>query len=107
MHAVGLSMAAWVVLSDRYHVHTRPDEECDRLTHAYQLDGAHQGYIGGMLLEKFYNRRGRLCPARADAAPCCQSLRHREEAVEALHDQTSGACRRSAERLSAGSSAQL
>jgi len=28
---------------------------------------------------------GRLCPARADTASCCQSLRHRKEAVEALH----------------------
>jgi hypothetical protein len=37
-------------------VHTRSDEECDRLLHAYHLDGVHQGYIGGMLLEKFYNR---------------------------------------------------
>jgi cyclopropane fatty-acyl-phospholipid synthase-like methyltransferase len=55
-HAAGLAIAAWVVLSDRYHVHTRPDEECDRLVHAYQLDGVHRGYIGGMLLEKFYNR---------------------------------------------------
>jgi hypothetical protein len=34
---------------------------------------------------------GRLCPARADTAPWCQSLRHRKEAVEALHGQTSGA----------------
>jgi SAM-dependent methyltransferase len=56
LHAAGLSMAAWVVLSERYYVHTRPDEECDRLLHSYQLDGAHQGYVGGMLLEKFYNR---------------------------------------------------
>jgi cyclopropane fatty-acyl-phospholipid synthase-like methyltransferase len=56
LHAAGLSMATWVVLSDRYHVHTRSDEECDRLVHAYQLHGAHRGYIGGMLLEKFYNR---------------------------------------------------
>ena len=56
LRTAGLSMAAWVVLSDRYHVHTRPDEECDRLVHAYQLRGAHRGYIGGMLLEKFYNR---------------------------------------------------
>jgi hypothetical protein len=23
---------------------------------AYKRDGAHRGYIGGMLLEKFYNR---------------------------------------------------
>jgi hypothetical protein len=37
-------------------VHTRSDEECDRLLHAYHLDGVHRGYIGGMLLEKFYNR---------------------------------------------------
>ena len=51
-HAAGLAIAAWVVLSDRYHVHTRPDEECDRLEHAYQLDGVHRG----KLLEKFYNR---------------------------------------------------
>jgi SAM-dependent methyltransferase len=56
VHAAGLSIAAWVVLSDRYRVHTRPDEECDRLVYAYQLDGVHRGYIGGMLLEKFYNR---------------------------------------------------
>ena len=55
-HAAGLAIAAWVVLSDSYRVHTRPDEECDRLVHAYQLDGVHRGYIGGMLLEKFYNR---------------------------------------------------
>jgi len=55
-HAAGLSIAAWVVLSDRYRVRTRPDEECDRLLHAYQLDRVHRGYIGGMLLEKFYNR---------------------------------------------------
>jgi cyclopropane fatty-acyl-phospholipid synthase-like methyltransferase len=53
VHAAGLSIAAWVVLSDCYQVHTRPDEECDRLMHAYQLDGAHRGYVGGMLLEKF------------------------------------------------------
>ena len=56
VHAAGLSVAAWVVLSDRYHVQTRADEECDRLVHAYQLHGAHRGYVGGMLLEKFYNR---------------------------------------------------
>jgi hypothetical protein len=56
LHAAGLSIAACVVLSERYHVHTRPDEECDRLLRAYKRDGAHRGYIGGMLLEKFYNR---------------------------------------------------
>jgi cyclopropane fatty-acyl-phospholipid synthase-like methyltransferase len=56
VQAAGLHIAAWVVLSERYHVHTRPDEECDRLLDAYQHQGAHQGYIGGMLLEKFYNR---------------------------------------------------
>ena len=55
-HAAGLSIAAWVVLSERYHVHTRSEEECDHLLQAYRLDGVHQGYIGGMLLEKFYNR---------------------------------------------------
>jgi hypothetical protein len=49
VHAAGLSIAAWVVLSDRYRVRTRPDEECHRLLHAYQLDGVHRGYIGGML----------------------------------------------------------
>jgi cyclopropane fatty-acyl-phospholipid synthase-like methyltransferase len=56
VHAAGLSMLAWVVLSERHHVPTRSDEECDRLLHAYRVDGVHQGYIGGMLLEKFYNR---------------------------------------------------
>ena len=56
LHAAGLSVLAWVLLSERYHVLTRSDEECDRLLHAYHLDGVHQGYIGGMLLEKFYNR---------------------------------------------------
>ncbi|HKD75335.1 MAG TPA: hypothetical protein VKB76_07555, partial [Ktedonobacterales bacterium] len=56
LQAADLSMAARVVLSERYHFHTRPDEECDRLLHAYKRDGAHRGYIGGMLLEKFYNR---------------------------------------------------
>jgi cyclopropane fatty-acyl-phospholipid synthase-like methyltransferase len=56
LHAAGLSVAAWVVLSERYHVRTRPDEECDRLLHTYKLHGAHRGYIGGILLEKFYNR---------------------------------------------------
>jgi len=56
LHVAGLSVVAWAVLSECYHVHTRSDEECDRLLHTYQLHGAHQGYIGGMLLEKFYNR---------------------------------------------------
>ena len=56
LHAAGLSVFAWVALSERYHVNTRSDEECDRLLDAYHLDGVHQGYIGGMLLEKFYNR---------------------------------------------------
>ena len=56
VQAAGLHIAAWVSLSERYHVHTRPDEECDRLLAAYQHEGAHPGYIGGMLLEKFYNR---------------------------------------------------
>jgi hypothetical protein len=56
VHAAGLSMLAWVVLSERHHVPTRSDEECDRLLQAYRVDGVHQGYIGGMLLEKFYNR---------------------------------------------------
>jgi hypothetical protein len=56
LRAAGLSIAACVVLSERYHVHTRPDEECDRLLRAYKRDGAHPGYLGWMLLEKFYNR---------------------------------------------------
>jgi SAM-dependent methyltransferase len=56
LREAGLSVLAWVVLSERHQVHTRPDEECDRLLHGYHHDGAHQGYIGGMLLEKFYNR---------------------------------------------------
>ena len=56
LHAAGFSVLAWVVLSERYHVLTRSDEECDRLLHAYRVDGVHRGYIGGMLLEKFYNR---------------------------------------------------
>jgi len=56
LHAAGLSVLAWVVLSEHYHVLTRSDEECDRLSHAYRLDGVHRGYIGGILLEKFYNR---------------------------------------------------
>lgn len=91
LHA-GLSKAAWVVLSERYHVHTRPYEECDRLIHAYQLRGAHRGYIGGMLLEKFYSRAwGEYVLLVLIAAPSCQSLRHRQEAVETLRDQTFGA----------------
>ena len=56
LHAAGFSVLAWVVLSERYHVQTRSDEECDHLLQAYRLDGVHRGYIGGMLLEKFYNR---------------------------------------------------
>ena len=56
LHAAGLSVLAWVVLSERYHVPTRSDEECDRLLHTYHLDAVHRGYIGGLLLEKFYNR---------------------------------------------------
>ena len=55
-HAADLHMAAWVILSERYHVHTRPDEECDRLLQAYHHQDAHPGYIGGVWLEKFYNR---------------------------------------------------
>jgi len=34
-----------VVLSERYHVQTRSDEECDHLLQAYRLDGVHRGYI--------------------------------------------------------------
>jgi len=56
VQAAGLHIAAWITLSKRYHVHTRPDEECDCLLEAYQREGAHLGYIGGMFLEKFYNR---------------------------------------------------
>jgi len=57
VHAAGLHIAAWDILSERYHVPHRPDDVCDRLLQAYQHEGAHPGYIGGMLLEKFYNRR--------------------------------------------------
>ena len=56
VHAAGLHITAWDVLSERYHIANRPDEECDRLFRAYQHEGAHPGYIGGVLLEKFYNR---------------------------------------------------
>src|SRR5918911_3537532 len=53
VQAAGLHIAAWVILSERSHVHTRPDAECDRLLRAYKHEGAHPGYIGGVLLEKF------------------------------------------------------
>lgn len=56
VHAAGLHIAAWDILSERYHVPNRPDDVCDHLLRAYQEQGAHPGYIGGMLLEKFYNR---------------------------------------------------
>jgi cyclopropane fatty-acyl-phospholipid synthase-like methyltransferase len=56
MQAAGLHIAAWDILSERYYVPNRPDDVCDRLLQAYQHEGAHPGYIGGMLLEKFYNR---------------------------------------------------
>ena len=56
VHAAGLHIAAWDVLSERYHVPNRPDDACDHLLRAYQEQGAHPGYIGGILLEKFYNR---------------------------------------------------
>ena len=45
LHAAGFSVLAWVVLSERYHVQTRSDEECDHLLQAYRLDGVHRGYI--------------------------------------------------------------
>ena len=54
--AAGLHLAAWDILSERYHVPNRPDDVCDRLLQTYQHEGAHPGYIGGILLEKFYNR---------------------------------------------------
>jgi cyclopropane fatty-acyl-phospholipid synthase-like methyltransferase len=56
VHAASLHIAVWDILSERYHVPHRPDDVCDRLLRAYQHEGAHPGYIGGMLLEKFYNR---------------------------------------------------
>jgi len=56
VQAAGLHIAAWVILSEHYHVHTRSDDVCDRLLRAYQYEGVHRGYIGGMWLEKFYNR---------------------------------------------------
>jgi hypothetical protein len=54
--AAGLHIAAWDVLSERYQVPNRPDDACDHLLRTYQEQGAHPGYIGGILLEKFYNR---------------------------------------------------
>ena len=54
--AAGLHIAAWDVLSERYRVPNRPDDTCDQLLRVYQEQGAHPGYIGGILLEKFYNR---------------------------------------------------
>ncbi len=56
VQAAGLHIAAWDILSERYHVPNRPDDACDHLLRAYQEQGAHPGYIGGILLEKFYNR---------------------------------------------------
>lgn len=56
VHAAGLHIAAWDVLSERYHVPNRLDDACDHLLRVYQEQGAHPGYIGGLLLEKFYNR---------------------------------------------------
>jgi cyclopropane fatty-acyl-phospholipid synthase-like methyltransferase len=56
VQAAGLHIAAWDILSERYHVPNRPDDVCDRLLRTYQHEGAHPGYIGGILLEKFYNR---------------------------------------------------
>ena len=56
VQAAGLQLAAWDILSERYHVPHRPDDACDRLLRVYQHEGAHPGYIGGVLLEKFYNR---------------------------------------------------
>src|SRR5262245_22031294 len=52
----GLHIAAWDILSERYQVPNRPDDVCDHLLQAYQHEGAHPGYIGGIWLEKFYNR---------------------------------------------------
>ena len=94
LHVAGLSVVAWAVLSECYHVHTRSDEECDRLLHTYQLHGAHQGYIGGMLLEKFYNRGWVDYVLLVLTASCCQSLKHRKTVVEAPDGQPSGARRR-------------
>jgi hypothetical protein len=56
VRAAGLRIAAWDVLSERYHVPNRSDDACDHLLQAYQEQDAHPGYIGGILLEKFYNR---------------------------------------------------
>ena len=68
VQAAGLHIAAWDSLSERYHVHTRPDEECDRLLDAYQQQGAHPGYIGGCYWKSFIIGVGRLCPDGADTA---------------------------------------
>src|SRR5207247_7224027 len=48
LHAAGFSELAWVVLSERYHVHTRSDEERDRVLHAYRHYGAQRGSQVGM-----------------------------------------------------------
>jgi SAM-dependent methyltransferase len=56
VQTAGLHIAAWDVLSERYHVPHRPDDACDRLLQEYRHEGAHPGYIGGIFLEKFYNR---------------------------------------------------
>ena len=56
VRGAGLHIAAWDILSERYHVPNRPDNACDHLLRVYQEQGAHPGYIGGILLEKFYNR---------------------------------------------------
>jgi len=56
VQTAGLHLAAWDVLSERYHVPHRPDDVCDRLLRAYQHEDTHPGYIGGVFLEKFYNR---------------------------------------------------
>jgi len=49
----GLHIAAWVVLSERYHVHTRPDDACDHLLRAYQHEGAHPGISEGYYWKSF------------------------------------------------------
>ena len=53
VHAAGLHIATWDVLSERYHVPNRPDDACDHLLRAYQEEGAHRGISGGYCWRNF------------------------------------------------------
>ena len=47
VHAAGLHIAAWDVLSERYRVPNRPDDACDQLLRAYQEQGRAPGVYRG------------------------------------------------------------